>query len=80
MAGQHEDVIDWDEAMQQVGEDDDFLRELLNDLRGELESQVAAIAAIIQVCACGRAETAQAKRIPHGISTRGKSLLRWQMF
>lgn len=49
MADQHEHVINWDEAMQQVGEDEDFLRELLNDLRGELESQLAAIAAIIQV-------------------------------
>jgi hypothetical protein len=49
MADQHADVINWDEAMQQVGEDEDFLRELLNDLRSELESQLNAVTAIIQV-------------------------------
>jgi hypothetical protein len=49
MADQPADVINWDEAMQQVGEDEDFLRELLNDLRGELESQLNAVTAIIQV-------------------------------
>jgi hypothetical protein len=70
MADQHEDVINWDEAMQQVGEDEDFLRELLNDLRGELESQVAAIAAIIQVRADER-KPPNRKRIPRGNSTRG---------
>jgi hypothetical protein len=49
MTDQQADVINWDEAMQQVGEDEDFLRELLNDLRVELESQLNAVTAIIQV-------------------------------
>lgn len=35
--------------MQQVGEDEEFLRELLADLRNELDSQLATIAGIIQV-------------------------------
>lgn len=43
------DVINWDEAMQQVGDDEEFLRELLADLRSETESQLGIIAAIIQV-------------------------------
>ena len=42
-------IINWEEAMQQVGEDEEFLRELLTDLRGEVESQLSNIAAIIQV-------------------------------
>jgi hypothetical protein len=78
MADQHEDVINWDEAMQQVGEDEDFLRELLNDLRGELESQVAAIAAIIQVRADER-KPPQRKRIPPRHFNPRRSLFRWQM-
>lgn len=43
------DVINWEEAMQQVGDDEEFLRELLADLRTETETQLGAIAAIIQV-------------------------------
>ena len=34
------DVIDWDEAMEQCGDDEDFLRELLADLRGEILAQL----------------------------------------
>jgi hypothetical protein len=41
-------VINWDEAMQQVGDDEEFLRELLGDLRTELQTQIQTIAAIIQ--------------------------------
>jgi len=37
------DVIDWDEAMQQCGDDEEFLRELLDDLRSETDTQVAKI-------------------------------------
>mmetsp|Transcript_23839 Transcript_23839/g.66080 ORF Transcript_23839/g.66080 Transcript_23839/m.66080 type:complete len:127 (-) Transcript_23839:559-939(-) len=33
-------VIDWDEAMQQCGDDEEFLRELLGDLRDETNSQM----------------------------------------
>jgi hypothetical protein len=43
------DVIDWHEAMQQCGEDEEFLRELLNDLRSETETQVSNINKTIQV-------------------------------
>lgn len=42
-------IINWDDAMQQVGEDEEFLRELLNDLRTETDTQLGNIAAIIQV-------------------------------
>mmetsp|Transcript_109417 Transcript_109417/g.316291 ORF Transcript_109417/g.316291 Transcript_109417/m.316291 type:complete len:127 (-) Transcript_109417:201-581(-) len=37
------DVIDWDEAMQQCGDDEEFLRELLDDLRSETDTQMAKI-------------------------------------
>ena len=43
------DVIDWGEAMQQVGDDEEFLRELLGDLRSELQTQLVTIQNIIQV-------------------------------
>mmetsp|Transcript_182 Transcript_182/g.470 ORF Transcript_182/g.470 Transcript_182/m.470 type:complete len:126 (+) Transcript_182:2737-3114(+) len=38
-----EGVIDWDEAMEQCGDDEEFLRELLADLRGEVDQQVKKI-------------------------------------
>ena len=37
------DVIDWDEAMQQCGDDEEFLRELLDDLRSETDTQMSKI-------------------------------------
>uniref|UniRef100_A0A7S2NYG0 HPt domain-containing protein n=1 Tax=Leptocylindrus danicus TaxID=163516 RepID=A0A7S2NYG0_9STRA len=37
------DVINWDEAMEQVGDDEEFLRELLGDLRMEIEAQLGKI-------------------------------------
>mmetsp|Transcript_9538 Transcript_9538/g.10588 ORF Transcript_9538/g.10588 Transcript_9538/m.10588 type:complete len:127 (-) Transcript_9538:331-711(-) len=40
-------VIDWDEAMEQVGDDEEFLRELLGDLRQETDGQVKKISEII---------------------------------
>jgi len=42
------DVIDWHEAMQQCGDDEDFLRELLADLRTETQTQVTNIQGVIQ--------------------------------
>ena len=42
-------VIDWSEAMQQCGDDEEFLRELLVDLRTEAETQLTNIQSIIQV-------------------------------
>jgi len=55
------DVIDWTEAMQQTGDDEEFLRELLADLKQETDTQLANIEQIIQVralwrfvlCCCG---------------------------
>jgi len=41
-------VIDWDEAMQQCGDDEEFLRELLSDLRSETDTQMAMMEEIIQ--------------------------------
>lgn len=43
------DVIDWDEAMQQCGDDEEFLLELLGDLRDETDSQMATMEEIIEV-------------------------------
>ena len=49
MAAASPAVIDWDEAMQQCGEDEEFLRELLADLRSEMDTQVAKITETINV-------------------------------
>lgn len=43
------DIIDWTEALQQCGDDEEFLRELLNDLLSETETQIGNINLIIQV-------------------------------
>lgn len=43
------DLINWEDAMQQVGDDEEFLRELLGDLRTELDTQLRNISSIIQV-------------------------------
>ena len=43
------EVIDWQEALQQTGEDEEFLRELLEDLRSETITQLGKIEEIIQV-------------------------------
>lgn len=37
------DIINWDEAMEQVGGDEEFLKELLNDLQEELSAQVSKL-------------------------------------
>lgn len=42
-------VIDWDEAMEQCGEDEEFLRELLSDLRGETDTQVVKMEEALEV-------------------------------
>jgi hypothetical protein len=46
---QASDVIDWDEAMEQCGDDEEFLRELLADLRGETDAQMLKIEETIRV-------------------------------
>jgi hypothetical protein len=43
------EVIDWDEAMQQCGDDEEFLRELLGDLREETDTQMTKIDEVIRV-------------------------------
>ena len=49
----NEGVIHWQDALQQVGDDEEFLRELLADLRSETELQLQTIAAILAVrCSC----------------------------
>jgi hypothetical protein len=50
------DVIDWDEAMQQCGDDEEFLRELLADLRSETDAQMLKIEETVRVSceACQR--------------------------
>ena len=42
-------VIDWTEAMEQCGDDEDFLRELLSDLRGEIDAQIIKMDEALQV-------------------------------
>mmetsp|Transcript_25569 Transcript_25569/g.53998 ORF Transcript_25569/g.53998 Transcript_25569/m.53998 type:complete len:133 (+) Transcript_25569:173-571(+) len=41
-------VIDWDEAMEQCGDDEEFLRELLSDLRGEIDEQIVKIDEVLK--------------------------------
>ena len=43
------EIIDWEEAMEQCGEDEEFLRELLEDLKTETETQLHSIGNVIQV-------------------------------
>jgi hypothetical protein len=50
------EVIDWDEAMQQCGDDEEFLRELLGDLRDETDTQMVKIDEIIRVSSSGGKE------------------------
>jgi len=49
MTQAYSEVIDWQEAMQQCGDDEEFLRELLSDLRSEMQTQLTNISATIQV-------------------------------
>ena len=44
-----EEAIDWDEAMQQCGDDEEFLRELLDDLRQETDTQMEKISDTLEV-------------------------------
>ncbi len=49
MTSDASDVIDWVEAMEQCGDDEDFLRELLDDLRGEVAAQIQKIENTLKV-------------------------------
>jgi len=41
-------VIDWDEAMQQCGDDEEFLLELLGDLRDETDLQMVRMEEVLK--------------------------------
>lgn len=41
-------VIDWTEAMEQCGDDEEFLRELLGDLRGEIDTQIVKVDEVLK--------------------------------
>mmetsp|Transcript_14419 Transcript_14419/g.31255 ORF Transcript_14419/g.31255 Transcript_14419/m.31255 type:complete len:136 (-) Transcript_14419:898-1305(-) len=41
-------VIDWPEAMDQCGDDEEFLRELLSDLRDEIDEQIVKIDEVLK--------------------------------
>mmetsp|Transcript_18372 Transcript_18372/g.42858 ORF Transcript_18372/g.42858 Transcript_18372/m.42858 type:complete len:138 (+) Transcript_18372:313-726(+) len=41
-------VIDWTEAMEQCGDDEEFLRELLSDLRGEIDEQIVKMDEVLR--------------------------------
>eukprot|EP01082_Thalassiosira_pseudonana_P011992 g10453.t1 g10453 contig4:1906745-1907532(+) len=41
-------VIDYTEAMEQCGDDEEFLRELLSDLRGEVDAQIVKIDEVLK--------------------------------
>ena len=45
-------VIQWNDAMDQCGNDEEFLKELLVDLRTEAGAQLEAIGNVIQVRLC----------------------------
>lgn len=42
-------MIDWEEAMDQCGDDEEFLRELLSDLREEIDAQLVKIEDALKV-------------------------------
>ena len=50
MSMSQDEIVNWEEAMTQCGDDEEFLRELLADLRQEIDTQVGKIALTIQVC------------------------------
>jgi hypothetical protein len=49
MTSNDSEIIDWTEAMEQCGDDEDFLRELLDDLRGEVAAQIEKIENTLKV-------------------------------
>ena len=42
-------VIDWTEAMEQCGDDEEFLQELLGDLKGEIDTQIVKMDGVLEV-------------------------------
>ena len=49
-------VIDWTEAMEQCGDDEEFLRELLSDLRGEIDEQIVKMDEVLRVSSLCRSQ------------------------
>ena len=49
-------IIDWTEAMEQCGDDEEFLHELLGDLKGEIDTQIVKMDGVLEVsyyvCCC----------------------------
>jgi len=43
------EVIDWTEAMEQCGDDEEFLQELLGDLKGEIDTQIVKMDGVLEV-------------------------------
>eukprot|EP00980_Cylindrotheca_fusiformis_P000673 scaffold167_cov110-Cylindrotheca_fusiformis.AAC.1 len=66
-------VIDWDEAMQQCGEDEEFLRELLDDLRSETDAQMEKMAETIE--SPGDSPFVQIMRASHVIKGAASNLM-----
>ena len=42
-------IIDWTEAMEQCGDDEEFLHELLGDLKGEIDTQIVKMDGVLEV-------------------------------
>lgn len=71
------EVIDWDEAMEQCGDDEEFLRELLDDLRGEVDAQIEKIEEIIRTLT--DAPFHRIKRAAHVIKGASSNLMCHQL-
>mmetsp|Transcript_6672 Transcript_6672/g.13949 ORF Transcript_6672/g.13949 Transcript_6672/m.13949 type:complete len:121 (-) Transcript_6672:338-700(-) len=69
------DVINWEEAMQQCGDDEEFLRELLVDLRTEVETQVTNINGIVQSPPAGVNPYEQIMRSAHMLKGASANLM-----
>jgi len=68
-------VIDWTEAMEQCGDDEDFLRELLSDLRGEIDAQIVTIDGVLKENAVNDQSFLQVMRASHVIKGASSNLM-----
>uniref|UniRef100_A0A7S1BKY6 HPt domain-containing protein n=1 Tax=Corethron hystrix TaxID=216773 RepID=A0A7S1BKY6_9STRA len=69
-------VIVWDDAMEQCGGDEEFLRELLDDLRGEVDVQATRIVELLQT---RPVDWIKVKRAAHVIKGASANLMCTQM-
>lgn len=72
-------VIDWDEAMQQCGEDEEFLRELLGDLRDETNSQMTRMQEVVLVGTPTDSSFVEIVRAAHVIKGAASNLMCYQL-